>query len=116
MARRVIAARRYIQYARERKTMADENNTENMEEQTTETVNDPTPPQVDGGGTVEQPESEHDTVDTANIEPRLDALEKSFAELKFMFETLGFSPAENTENNDGDNDETPSIEDLFNED
>lgn len=96
--------------------MANENSAENLEEQTTETVNDPTPAQVDGGETAERPESERDTVDTANIEPRLDALEKSFAELKFMFETLGFSPVENTENNDDDNDETPSIEELFNED
>lgn len=87
-----------------------------MEEQTTETVNDPTPTQVDCGETSERPESEHDTSDTANIESRLDALEKSLAELKFMFETLGFSPSENTENNDGDNDETQSIEDLFDED
>lgn len=95
--------------------MAEENNAENVEEQTTETVNDPTPPQVDGGETAEQPESEHGTEDTANIESRLDALEKSFSELKFMFETLGFSTAENTEDNDGDNDDTPSIEDLFDE-
>lgn len=95
--------------------MDGENNAENIEEQTTETVNDPTPPQVDGGEAVEQPEPEHDTADTANIETRLDALEKSFAELKFMFETLGFSPVENTENNDDDNDDTPSIEDLFDE-
>lgn len=96
--------------------MADENNAENIEEQTTETVNDPTPPQMDGGEAAEQPEPEHDTADTANIEQRIDALEKSFAELKFMFETLGFSPVENTENNDDDNDDTPSIEDLFDED
>lgn len=96
--------------------MAEENNAENVEEHTTETVNDPTPAQVDGGETAERPEPEHDTTDTANIETRLDALEKSFAELKFMFETLGFSPVENTENNDDDNDETPSIEELFNED
>ena len=96
--------------------MDGENNAENIEEQTTETVNDPTPPQVDGGEAVEQPEPEHDTVDTANIEQRIDALEKSFAELKFMFETLGFSPVENTENNDDENDDTPSIEDLFDED
>ena len=60
--------------------MADENNAENIEEQTTETVNDPTPTQVDGGEAVEQPEPEHDTADTANIEPRLDALEKKVAE------------------------------------
>lgn len=95
--------------------MAYENNAENVEEQTTETVNDPTPPQVDGGEAVEQPEPEHDTTDTANIEQRLDALEKSLAELKFMFETLGFSPEENTDGNDDENDGTPSIEDLFNE-
>lgn len=95
--------------------MPEENNAENIEEQTTDTVNDPTPPQVDGCEAVEQPESEHDTADTANIEQRIDALEKSFAELKFMFETLGFSPVENTENNDDDNDDTPSIEDLFDE-
>ena len=96
--------------------MPEKNNAENVEEQTTETVNDPTPAQVGGGETAERPEPERDTADTANIEPRLDALEKSFAELKFMFETLGFSPVENTENNDDDNDETPSIEELFNED
>lgn len=96
--------------------MADENNAENIEEQTTETVNDPTPTQVDGGEVVEQPEPEHDTADAENIEQRLGALEKSFAELKFMFETLGFSPEENTDGNDDENDGTPSIEDLFNED
>lgn len=96
--------------------MAEENNAENIEEQTTETVNDPTPPQVDGGETAEQPEPEHDMADTANIEPRLDALEKTVAELKFMLDTLGFSPEENTDENGDENDGTPSIEDLFNED
>ena len=96
--------------------MADENNAENIEEQTTETVNDPTPTQVDGGEAMERPEPEHDVADTANIEQRLDALEKSFAELKFMFETLGFSPEENTDVNGDENDGTPSIEDLFDED
>ena len=95
--------------------MADENNAENIEEQTTETVNDPTPTQVDGGETVEQPEPEHDTADTANIEQRIDALEKKVAELKFMVDTLGFSPEENTDGNGDENDGTPSIEDLFDE-
>lgn len=95
--------------------MADENNAENIEEQTTETVNDPTPTQVDGGEAVEQPEPEHDTADTANIEQRIDALEKKVAELKFMLDTLGFSPEENTDDNGDENDDTPSIEDLFNE-
>lgn len=96
--------------------MAEENNAENIEEQTTDTVNDPTPPQVDGGEVVEQPEPEHETADTANIEPRLDALEKKVAELKFMLDTLGFSPEENTGGNGDENDGTPSIEELFNED
>lgn len=95
--------------------MAEENNAENIEEQTTDTVNDPTPPQVDGGETVEQTEPEHDTADTANIEPRLDALEKKVAELKFMLDTLGVAPEENTDGNSDENDGTPSIEDLFNE-
>ena len=96
--------------------MTDENNAENIEEQTTETVNDPTPTQVDGGEAVERPEPEHDNVDTANIEPRLDALEKKVAELKFMLDTLGFSPEENTDGNGDENDGAPSIEDLFDED
>ena len=95
--------------------MADENNAENIEEQTTETVNDPTPTQVDGGEAVEQPEPEHDTVDAANIESRIDALEKKVAELKFMLDTLGFSPEENTDGNGDENDGTPSIEELFDE-
>ena len=95
--------------------MAEENNAENVEEQTTETVNDPTPQQVDGGEPAERPESEHDAEDTANVESRIDALEKSVAELKFMFDTLGFSPEENTDGNSDENDDTPSIEDLFDE-
>lgn len=96
--------------------MAEENNAENIEEQTTDTVNDPTPPQVDGGEAVERPEPEHDTADTANIEPRIDALEKKVAELKFMLDTLGVAPEENIDGNGDENDGTPSIEELFNED
>lgn len=96
--------------------MADENTEENIEEAATETANDPTPEQVEGSAEAQGPESEHDTADTANIVGRLDALEKSFAELKFMFDTLGFSPVENTADNDDDDDAIPSIDDLFNED
>lgn len=96
--------------------MAEENAEENIEGAATETVNDTTLEQVESSAEAQGPESEHDAMDTANIENRIDALEKSFAELKFMFDTLGFSPAENTADNDDDDDAIPSIDDLFNED
>ena len=93
----------------------DDNNTETVEEAAVETPQDATPEQ-DAGGTVPDTKGGDGDGDTA-LAARLDALEAQFAQLKAMFDTLGVGgPAVEPDGDTGDNDGTPSIEELFDED
>ena len=90
-----------------------DDNTETVEETAVETPQDATPEQ-DAGGAV--PDTKGGDGDTA-LAARLDALEEQFAQLKAMFDTLGVGgPAVEPDGDADDNDGTPSIEELFNED
>lgn len=94
--------------------MADpENNNEETtpppteEERQVETVNDPTPEP--------EPESEPES-SQPDVSARLDALEKEFAALKAMMDTLGYNDAADAHDNDDDDDHdgvADSIENLF---
>ena len=93
----------------------DDNNTETVEEAAVETPQDATPNQ-DAGGTVPDTKGGDGDGDTA-LAARLDALEEQFAQLKAMFDTLGVGgPAVEPDGDADDNDGTPSIEELFDED
>ena len=70
------------------------------EEQQTETVNDEVK--------LKEPEPEQDP----DVSARLDNIEKELAALKAMMDTLGYTELDPSDN-DGDNDSTESIEDLF---
>ena len=92
-----------------------DDNTETIEEAAVETPQDATPEQ-DAGGTVPDTKGGDGDGDTA-LAARLDALEEQFAQLKAMFDTLGIgAPAVEPDGDAGDNDGTPSIEELFDED
>ena len=74
------------------------------EEQQTETVDDEVKPN-------EEPEPE--PKQEPDVSARLDSIEKEFAALKAMMDTLGYNdPAPSDNDNDGDETQE-SIEDLF---
>lgn len=93
-----------------------DDNTETMEEATVETPQDATPEQ-DAGGTMPDIKGDGDGDGDTALAARLDALEAQFAQLKVMFDTLGVGgPAVEPDGDTDDNDGTPSIEELFDED
>lgn len=76
------------------------------EEKRTETVDDEVKP--DEGP---EPESKDDGPD---VSVRLDAIEKELAALKAMMDTLGYDDPAPSDNDDGGDGDSESIEDLFN--
>lgn len=92
-----------------------DDDTKTVEEAAVETPQDETPEQ-DAGDTAPEAKSEGGDGATA-LAARLDALEKQFAQLKAMFDTLGVGgPAVEPDGDADDDGVDDSIEALFDED